>query len=75
MKIHFLVISLVLFLSGHSQPEPEISKHKNYPSISVNYQYGDVLPTTDFARGDNISGEPLNQYQSFTIKMLWQNPG
>jgi len=75
MKIHFLVISMVLFLSGHSQPEPEISKYKNYLSISANYQYGDILPTTDFARGDNISGKPLKQYQSFTIKMLWQNPG
>ncbi len=76
MKAYFLVvISTVLVLSCYCQTDTFYVKRKNYPSISANYQYGTILPTTDFVKGNNLEGTPLQKYQAYTIKMLWQNPG
>jgi hypothetical protein len=47
----------------------------NFPSISANYQYGRIIPTTDFVEGDNLMGKPMENYKCFALKILWQNPG
>lgn len=72
----FLSLILIMWIScGFSQTDTNPVKHKNYPSISANYQNGHIIQTNDFVKGDNLSGKPLENYQAFTIKMLWQNPG
>ncbi|RLD80822.1 MAG: hypothetical protein DRJ10_06925 [Bacteroidetes bacterium] len=75
MRIYLIIISMVLALKSYSQTDTVKVKKKNYPSISANYQYGNIIPTTDFVKGDNLMGKPMEHYQSYTLKMLWQNPG
>ena len=70
-----LLILSVHSLKSISQVDTLKIKHKNYPSISANYQYGNIMPTTDFVKGDNLLGKPMQKYQAYTVKMLWQNPG
>lgn len=69
----------LLFLSGcvngFSQADSTVVKKKNYPIISANFQSGKILATNPFVKGDNLKGEPLQKYQAYTLKMLWQNPG
>ena len=50
-------------------------RKKNYFSISASYQPGTIMPTTDFVKGDNLAGHPLEKYENYSVKMLWQNPG
>lgn len=50
-------------------------RKKNYFSISTSYQPGTIMPTTDFVKGDNLAGHPLEKYENYSVKMLWQNPG
>lgn len=77
----WIIIPLIIHLlsvhslAGFSQVDNLRIKHKNYPSISFNYQYGNIIPTTDFVKGDNLLGKPMQNYQAYTFKMLWQNPG
>jgi len=47
----------------------------DYPLFSINYHRGPVIQTTDFVRGDNLTGKPITRHQSIALKMLWQNPG
>jgi len=77
IKITLLIfyVLLVLSMKGFAQAETLRIKHKNYPSISANYQSGNIIPTTDFVKGDNLKGKPMQKYQAYTVKMLWQNPG
>jgi hypothetical protein len=75
MKTILFVIITILTLKGFSQADTLSLQHKSYSSISANYQYGNILPTTDFVKGDNLLGKPMQKYQAFTMKMLWQNPG
>jgi len=39
------------------------------------YQYGWVLGTNDFLKGDNLSGEPIDRFQSVRIEFGWQTDG
>lgn len=43
--------------------------------LSGAYGHGKVLPTTPFVQGDNLKGEPIENYQFFSAKAIWQNPG
>jgi hypothetical protein len=72
--IAFLVFT-VYALNGFSQADTAGIRHKSYPGISANYQFGNIIPTTDFVKGDNLSEKPMHKYQAYTVKMLWQNPG
>uniref|UniRef100_UPI003216E675 acyloxyacyl hydrolase n=1 Tax=uncultured Draconibacterium sp. TaxID=1573823 RepID=UPI003216E675 len=74
---HLFLCVLVFFIAveGFSQCDSTEFRKKNYPIISANFQSGKILPTTDFVRGDNLAGKPMKKYQSYTLKMLWQNPG
>ena len=76
-KSYFLIlfVSIISTIKGFSQTDTINSKHKNFTSISANYQFGDIMPTTDFVRGNNQLGHPMESYQAYSVKMLWQNPG
>jgi hypothetical protein len=39
------------------------------------YQYGGVLGTNDFLKGDNLSGEPIDRFQSVRLEFGWQTDG
>ncbi|MEI6059252.1 MAG: acyloxyacyl hydrolase [Bacteroidota bacterium] len=75
MRISLLAFLCALALHVFSQTDTINPGHKSYRSISANYQYGSILPTTDFVKGDNLMGKPMTKYQAYTLKMLWQNPG
>jgi hypothetical protein len=72
------VVRLVLFIllmkfSGLYSQENQVSKH--YPFVSLKYGYGNVIPTTDFVKGENQLKKPISNYQFTTVKIGWQNPG
>jgi len=69
------MISIFILFQGFAQIDSLTTQQKNHFSVAANYQYGNILPTTDFVKGENLMGNPLNDYQSFSIKSLWQNPG
>jgi hypothetical protein len=75
MRIVFMLSLLMLTLPGIAQTENKQALFISYPSVVANFQYGSILPTTDFAKGDNLTGNPLKRYEAYTLKMLWQNPG
>jgi hypothetical protein len=75
MRYLFLVFFVLAFHNGISQSDSIRVKHKQYPSISANFQSGRIIPTTDFVRGDNLLGKPMENYQCYALKLLWQNPG
>ena len=39
------------------------------------YQWGAVLQTNDFLKGDNLSGTPIENFQSARIEFGWQTDG
>lgn len=69
--ISFVLLSLICSAQTGNTP----TKKKQYISIATDYYQGSILPTTDFVKGDNLSGKPIKDYQSASIKVLWQNPG
>ena len=71
-KCFFPIILVLIANVVSSQTSPE---KKQYLSISSNYAFGNILQTTDFVKGDNLMGEPMKNYQSISLKALWQNPG
>lgn len=71
--IYLFVLLLGIFQESNAQKDTVFEK-KNYPAISANFQFGNVIPTTDFVKGDNLNSEPIDNYHLYTIKMLWQNP-
>jgi hypothetical protein len=75
MKLFLLMMCVFYALGVAAQNVEEKEKKKNYPSISSNFQSGKILPTNPFVEGDNLKGEPLQKFQAYTLKMLWQNPG
>lgn len=78
LSLKSTVIILILFLMssiGNSQSFSEKQKKKNYSFLSINYHDGGILPTNDFVKGDNLSGNPLEKYNSVALKYGWQNPG
>ncbi len=70
-----LIILTLIISAGFAQKDTVQQKNKQFPAISAAYQYGNILPTTDFVKGDNLSGEPILHMQTYTLKALWQNPG
>ena len=77
MLKYIWLISLIIsipFISA-SQSDSSATKKKNYPFVSFNYHYGNIMQTNDFIRGENQYGEPMKRYQSGSLKIGWQNPG
>lgn len=52
-----------------------IGQNKQYPFVSLQFHQGKVLNTNDFVGGDNLSGKPVERYQSLSVKIGLQNPG
>lgn len=75
LQLLLLLSSIIISIAGYTQDSTSIPKKKSYFSISANYAFGNVLPTTDFVKGDNLMGKPISHFQAFTLKALWQNPG
>jgi hypothetical protein len=75
IQLPLLALFIVTTLNVKCFSQSSDLSRKNYTSISANYQYGTILPTTDFVKGDNLLGKPMQKYQAYTVKMLWQNPG
>jgi hypothetical protein len=75
LKKFLLIVFLCSVIKTYSQTETILVPSQSHKSISASYQYGNVIQTTSFLQGDNLIGIPIDKYQSFTLKMLWQNPG
>lgn len=74
MRILFTVIGLLIYIFCIAQDSVSIQK-QNYFSIAGAFGYGNVLPTSPFVEGDNLSGKPIDKFQYASLKALWQNPG
>ena len=61
VKLLAALILLPCLNKGFAQSDISQFRHKNYFSISANYQPGKIIPTTDFIRGDNLAGKPLEK--------------
>ena len=70
-----LLILCIIPIFSFAQSESQKSKQKNYSFLSINYHDGNILPSNDFVRGENLSGQPLKSYNSFSLKYGWQSPG
>ncbi len=69
------LLLLAILMMNISYAQVSIFNKKQYPSVGLNYAYGNIIPTTDFVKGDNLVGRPLKHYQSLSMRFLWQNPG
>ncbi len=75
MRKYIIIVVILIDLYSFGQVDTNKDIKKQFLSISTNYGYGNILPTNPFVEGDNAKGEPMEHYQSFTAKALWQNPG
>lgn len=76
MKIlAFLFLIIFLPAAGFPQRDSAKAKTRDFPSLSMAYTHGKILPTNPFVKGENLSGEPLEFHNSISVKLLWQNPG
>ena len=70
-----LVLSCLLAVPALAQEKAA----EEYPGPSHffrgGYQYGSVLQTNDFLKGDNDTGEPIDQFQSLRLDFGWQTDG
>ena len=75
IKIYF-VIALTVLANFYciAQDNHEENKQQHF-SLTGSYGYGTVLPTTPFVQGDNLQGRPIDDYQFYSLKAIWQNPG
>lgn len=71
----FLLSALLSNASVYMSDSLKLNNRKHYFSVSGNYQRGNIMPTTDFVKGDNLAGRPLEEYENYSLKILWQNPG
>jgi len=44
-------------------------------SLSGFYQFGKVLPSNEFVKGENATGNPIDRYQSFAIQYAVESDG
>jgi len=72
MKAIIFIFIMALFTTVSLGQEKQ---KKQYRHLAFDWGYGDIMPTTEFVEGDNLKGVPLTRYQSYSLKMLWQNPG
>ena len=60
----FVFLTLLSIASDNVPDSLKIKDRKQHLSISGNYQRGNIMPTTDFVKGDNIAGHPLEKYEN-----------
>lgn len=64
----------MLLLSATAQDFSLFQKKQHF-LVSGSYGYGNVIPLTDFVRGDNLQNVPIDRFKYYSVKLLWQNPG
>ncbi len=74
-RLFSLIILFTLSVKAYPQNDTLKIRNKNFPCISANYSYGNVIPTNEFVEGENLDSKPITSFQSLSLKMLWQNPG
>ena len=73
MKVAITLIGVLFpFLSAAQE---NYSFKQQHFLISGTYGYGNVIPTSPFVKGDNLRRQPIDRYQYFSLRALWQNPG
>jgi len=70
----FLVL-LTVVNPALAQENEEESYPGNSHYLRSAYQAGKVLQTNDFLNGDNLSGEPIDSFQSIRLDFGWQTDG
>ncbi|NVO21579.1 MAG: acyloxyacyl hydrolase [Bacteroidetes bacterium] len=70
-----LIFLLFTITTSYAQTESIAQTKRQYPSVSFNYEQGRIIPTTKFVKGENLLNHPLEHYSSYSLKILWQNPG
>ncbi|UTW64973.1 acyloxyacyl hydrolase [bacterium SCSIO 12643] len=66
---------IVLGLNSLCAQETIAPEVKKLPFIRLNYQSGGVLPTNNFLKGDNATGQPINAYQAGALEYGLQTNG
>lgn len=74
---HFTLVLVFMLLSAlvMAQETPDSAQDKRFNFMEFTYQAGKVLPSNDFVKGENASGEPIDYYQSFRGEFGWQTKG
>jgi len=63
-----------MFLSGiPARAEEDVTGNSCY--LRGAYQYGSVLETNDFVKGDNLKGQPIDTFKSVRLEFGWQTDG
>jgi len=75
MRLYFLLIGILLNGIVLSQDSINPKDKKQNFIISGSFGYGNVIPTNQFVKGDNLQNNIINHYKAFSLKVLWQNPG
>ncbi len=73
MKILYSILGLLISMNCFAQDNSTFKKQ--HFLVSANYGSGNVIPTNPFVKGDNLMNKPIEKFQYFSIKSLWQNPG
>jgi hypothetical protein len=64
----FLTFSVVFFAQSEK-------KSGSGRFLRFGYQAGKVLPTHEFLKGENATGQPIDYFQSFRLEYGWQTDG
>ena len=75
MRFYLCILFLSVSFSSFGQLENSTPNKKQHLSVSFNYGYGNIMHTNEFVQGDNLKGQPLNYYEFYSWKVLFQNPG
>ena len=75
----FLLALLAAANPAQAQEKEQGQEEESFPGPSHYlrgaYQAGTVLGTNDFLNGDNLSGEPIDSFQSLRLEFGWQTDG
>ena len=72
----FLTIFLLLHFTSEGKTEKDSAEYvKRNKFIGLDDQAGRVLPSNDFVRGENESGEPIDYFEASRLEFGWQTMG
>ncbi|MBX2841138.1 MAG: acyloxyacyl hydrolase, partial [Flammeovirgaceae bacterium] len=80
-KILLINLCIIFSFSSYSQANSKASFNSDstqwikYLTISLHYQYGNILATNDFVRGENQTGKRLKNFYSFSFEAGKQTTG
>jgi hypothetical protein len=75
LVLGILVLALTAAAPASSQENKEAANSGASHYLRGAYQFGSVLQTNDFLKGDNQSGEPIDSFQSLRLEFGWQTDG